>query len=329
MNYQPLSLLAFSVFFVSLSVGGQNLVPNPSFEEYEDCPGQTIGIQLATGWSDANTGTADYYNSCYTTGFVNMDVPNNFIGSQTALSGVAYAGIISYEKSTTPLHYREYVQTQISSPLIGGTEYFVSFNLAHADSCCFVTDDIGVYLSTTMINESNYLNINANPQIANVEGNLLNDNTNWVQIKGSFIATGGEEFIVLGNFKDDNSTDTLSVCTSSNLDFMSAYYYIDDVCISTDSTLCANYDYNGIKNEALINTFQIYPNPADNLLTIQNPKGVAYTYTLYNLNGSILFEQLQAQHSVKEVDLSSLAAGIYVLSIQSAGLIYNHKIAVR
>ena len=306
-----------------MTVFGQNLVPNPSFEEYSSCPGQTIGIQLANGWSDANTGTADYYNSCYTTGFVNMDVPNNFIGSQTALSGVAYAGIIAYEKSTTPLHYREYVQTELSSPLIGGTEYFVSFNLAHADSCCFTTDDIGVFLSTTMINESNYLNINSNPQIANFEDNFLNDNTNWVQIKGSFIATGGEEFIVLGNFKDDYSTDTLSVCTSSNLDFMSAYYYIDDVCVSTDSLTCAGTV--GIPSNSLEYLYDIILN--NHMLIIESNQNAAFNASIYDITGK-LHHQFVNQQNLVLYNTSHLNSGIYLITISNELERFTKKIFI-
>jgi hypothetical protein len=323
MNYQSLSLIAFSVFFVSLSVGGQNLVPNPSFEDTVSCPSTLADLSSITFWTAPTQGSPDYFNSCSSNS--DIDVPLNGFGNQIALSGNAYVGIGVYDTQSV-FSYREYIQVQLEQALSPGQEYFVEFHVSLSDFNDYGIQELGAYFSMFEINDNSMdTTLSFIPQIE-FSDSVITDQTNWTKVSGSFIATGYESHLLIGNFNRKQTT-TASQVSNNDIDY--AYYYIDDVCISTDSTLCANYDYNGIKNEALINTFQIYPNPADQLLTIKNPKGVAYTYTLYNLNGSILFEQLQAQHSVKEVDLSSLAAGIYVLSIQSAGLIYNHKIAVR
>jgi hypothetical protein len=56
---------------------------------------------------------------------------------------------------------------------------------------------------------------------------VLIDTMNWVRVSGIFIASGGERFIMLGNFYDDDQTDTLATPAFCVM----AYYYIDDVSV--------------------------------------------------------------------------------------------------
>ena len=45
----------------------QNLVPNPSFENYSACPENISEIDFALPWTSTTGATPDYYNSCSTT----------------------------------------------------------------------------------------------------------------------------------------------------------------------------------------------------------------------------------------------------------------------
>ena len=55
-------LFAF-LFFASQLKAQVNLVPNPSFEEYDTCPDLLDRVQYATHWMNFGN-SPDYYNSC-------------------------------------------------------------------------------------------------------------------------------------------------------------------------------------------------------------------------------------------------------------------------
>jgi hypothetical protein len=69
------------------------------------------------------------------------------------------------------------------------------------------------------------------PQIANDPAtNPLTDKINWMEIKGSFIANGTEEYITIGNFKHSVQSDTINL--NFNTPYVhESYYYIDDVSL--------------------------------------------------------------------------------------------------
>ena len=88
------SLVLLIIWICMMSPGkAQNLVPNPSFEEFTTCP-TTLGIGgplQCTPWFSYNS--ADYFNVC---GGFNTGVPNNAFGFQEARTGVAYVGCLLY-----------------------------------------------------------------------------------------------------------------------------------------------------------------------------------------------------------------------------------------
>lgn len=72
-------LLLFSLFFFHFSLftcSAQNLVPNPSFEEYDTCPTNQQQIQHAIGWS-AYRAMINYYNACASPISTDISVPAN------------------------------------------------------------------------------------------------------------------------------------------------------------------------------------------------------------------------------------------------------------
>lgn len=90
----------------AFSIHAQNLVPNPDFESYDNCPSNIGGGFLhCIPWENGNNGTSDYFNACDVTGFV--DVPSNVFGDQLAHSGDGYAGFFVRSQTTD---YFEYIQ---------------------------------------------------------------------------------------------------------------------------------------------------------------------------------------------------------------------------
>jgi hypothetical protein len=66
-------------------------------------------------------------------------------------------------------------------------------------------------------------------QIYNFGNPVISDTLNWTKISGIYLASGGESFITMGNFKDDASTQTQG--NEDTLAMPFSYYFIEDVSV--------------------------------------------------------------------------------------------------
>ena len=227
------------ILLITLSFA-QNLVPNPSFETYTSCPVGPGEITNATGWNNPDTSTADYYNVCNNATFPmpSMDVPSNIMGYQQARTGDGYAGIICNEVINFPPlpaiedDYREYLQVQLTSPLVAGVEYEVEFYWSLSNKSTHYVEELGAYFSNTSTFLQQSTALNFTPQVS-VSGTPLNDTVNWVLFHQSFVATGGEQYMIIGNFNNPSNTTsgTTGVASDISTGGDHAYYYIEDVSV--------------------------------------------------------------------------------------------------
>jgi len=203
-----------------------NLVPNPSFESYVNCPTTFGQFYECVGWFLPTAGTSDLFNACSPPGFPSVGVPVNTTGVQTAQDGVGYAGIIPY--SSAP-DYREYLEAALSAPLVNGFTYTLSFWVSLADTASLAVDRIGAYFSVGQVGPlGSDTPLPFTPQIESPVNVPLNNATGWTQISGSFVAAGGEDHIIIGSFRDDASTNTSpgpSVWPGG------AYYFVDGASV--------------------------------------------------------------------------------------------------
>lgn len=314
-------IVALLVLMFALTTQAQtNLVPNPSFETYTVCPYNQGQVPNATGWI-AGGDSPDYFNSC-DTNVPDFSVPHNWGGYQIPASGNAYCGIGTYLSEKFTPNTREFIGASLSVPLTNGTEYFVSFKTSLAidtgvGNCA--TNNLGAMFTInapvlgdpylgTYIPKINY-------------ANLITDTVGWTTVFGSFIADSAYQYIFIGNFYTDNNTDTLiinnndtTVINGKNICY--SYYYIDDVCLSTDSIFTKNYTWTGIEgyhnNQQQIN---LYPNPSVN--------GIFYTtVTLFNEQievFDVLGKSLNKFYvNGNIIDLSYLENGIYIIEINKS-----------
>src|SRR6185503_9492391 len=89
---------------------------------------------------------------------------------------------------------------------------------------------------------------------------IIKDQINWIRVSGSFIADSTYKYLIIGNFYDDAHTDTFD-CPDY------ALYYVDMICVSTDSLKCSGVSQ-GITPTQNMNSVYIYPNPANLILQI-------------------------------------------------------------
>lgn len=225
----PLPVATFAGLALALlatASSAQNLVVNPSFETYSTCPTAPSQIANATGWNSPTTGSPDYDHVCGTS--TTVQVPTNMWGTQAPKTGQAYAQMITYVGASAS-NFREYIQAPLTTPLVAGTSYQVSFWVSRGDNTQWACADIGAYLSVGPVGPIASFNpLPFTPQIQNTSG-ILTNATSWVQIQGTFVAAGGESHIVIGNFLGASASTATQVQTTGH---NNAGYYIDDVSVT-------------------------------------------------------------------------------------------------
>jgi OOP family OmpA-OmpF porin len=222
------------------------LICNGSFEYNLNIPNMTtgpVGSLDVCGWENLTNASPDYFTTSSPAPpsvLLNqsVNIPNSFVGPQTARTGNAMTGFIAGASAAGNWH--EYIYQTLQAPLTQGVTYTLSFYVkpsTNTTNAGHFANSIGAWFAS--FNDL-YLNpitstqgelLTATPQVT--YSGFVNNTTGWTQVSGTFIATGLEEYIVIGNF---GSTYNVSSSYQS-------YYFLDDVSLST-APLCnaINYD---------------------------------------------------------------------------------------
>ena len=217
------------LILVSLLSAGQNLIQNAGFEENTYCPTNfnQRTLRILKSWTQPTTATPDYFNACSK----KAGVPENVFGSEPAVEGDGYAGIVTY--TSTKRNYREYLQTKLTRKLQAGEMICVEYWLSAADKALYVTDGFGAYFSQSEVKRNDQKRIEVLPQVANPRLHILDEKDTWVKISDTFIAQGGEEYLTLGNFGPDNLLNILKRTERDGAEGTSnwGYVYVDAVVV--------------------------------------------------------------------------------------------------
>lgn len=227
-----ISLLVL-VIFRSTSFG-QNLVPNPSFEDYKACPVKLgNAAQDLQGWSMPTLGSTDFFHQCSAT----MGVPDNFNGSQSPKDGLGYVGFYAY----APNDYREYLQVRLISPLIKDSTYTLTYYLSLSERSDYAVAGIDVLFTFKMLSVKSKKPLTKKNWIGpgrakyhyleDTRSNFYENTENWQKVSTTFTANGSERYLILGNFKSNQQTRVINTGISSN---KGAYYYLDAISIKPD-----------------------------------------------------------------------------------------------
>jgi len=240
-------ILLFSFLLACVSAAAQNLVPNPGFENTTPtCGIFGFGMLNSTTppWISPNAGSPDICHSSLAITCPNTTVgstSNSRWGSEPPHGGNAYAAMITY-CSGCASETREYLQVQLSSPMVVGQTYAVEFYVSPGENCLWVTNNIGAYLSTTPPTSATWPSLPFTPQINYT--NVISNANGWTQISGLVTATAPYSYITIGNFFTDANT-TINAGAGP---LIWAVYFVDDISVSLsipvltvngDSTICS------------------------------------------------------------------------------------------
>jgi OmpA-OmpF porin, OOP family len=229
-----------SPIFAQIPEGaGPNLVPNPSFEDRK--PNVSLPKDDADGSAAFRLTIADWLSPTYTTPDW-IIIPQSKVAeakrkgqaTNEAHTGFKMVGILTHNpKSERSDTYREYIQVKLTTPTKPNKEYYFEFWACIDHNSKFASNNLGIFLSPAPITRNDAGNKWA-PILDIVPDKNHSDVINekkreWVRISGTVTPTSSCNFLIIGNFFDNNAT-IMKEINSAGI-FENSYYLIDDVAL--------------------------------------------------------------------------------------------------
>jgi hypothetical protein len=234
------------VLFLTMSFGQNsslkaqtNLVPNPSFEQYTNCPDNSsvanVIISKPNFWYKPDRG--GYLNACANGTALAGGVPYHPLlvgfGYQPTKTGNGYIDLF-YANAIN-----NYFQVKLIDSLKANKYYYAEYyvNLVNISKIACNNQSMLFTKNAIYVDTANNAPIlPANPQITNYGNPIIADTVNWVKVSGIFKAQGGEQFLTLGNFRD-LLNDTKRIIFQT-IGYGGAAYYADDVAVYELDSFC-------------------------------------------------------------------------------------------
>ena len=302
---------------------GENLVPNPSLDEFSICPFNMTQINYAFPWSQPlYQSTSDYFNQCMFDGNPTQLDTAYFGNIHWRSRGMAY--LIIWEDWGNP-PWREYIEVPLKRQLEAGQCYYGEFWILTHNVSKVGIDAIGMYFSDTLVKVLNYtvigtdtlnwvIPIYANPQIANPTGHILRDTAQWEKVSGTFTATGTETAMIMGCFKHDNEINYEQI---TGTPYQSARYFYDDFVLCKCEDTIPPDTIKPIEPQ-----LEVYPNPANNNLFILfngYDQTQAIELEIFNVLGELVMnKQIISNSEPSSVSTDQLSPGCYILLLRTA-----------
>ena len=255
-------LLIVCILFLSdSSLAGQdriiNLVPNHSFEElrnlplkrtrrpinrYEPTSGYIPFLANLNFWFKGTQTTPDLRITSHN---LYLDCSRRFDDCDKAKTGTKMIGLMAWLKNSYMEDYREYLQVKLRKPLESNKETYISFWVSKEREAKLASNNIGLFFSMKKIFKETEGPFNIKPQI-NCDSIINENKKQWVKIKRSFVPNHSYQYVTIGNFFNNENTDTITFENYSASPFNPkyAYYLIDDVQIWQEVDTAGVYTFN-------------------------------------------------------------------------------------
>lgn len=250
-------MIAVIAIFTCFAVNAQNKISNSGYETYSSLPDNYGQLSRATGWVNPlgfTAGSPDYFNTLGSFHISDKIAPK---------SGKGYAGTFTELRSSNinADDYKEYMTIPLSSTLVAGATYTLSFYTAHLygtapasfnqpaginfyDLPAIEQGYLGAVFSTAAPVASNTVG-NTSPRWTSIKndfgvGRTLIPNTNtdvygepsrnaWVKVSLQYTAVGTEQYITIGQFRPG--------ATTLSSDLNGVYYVYDSFSLTVPVVL--------------------------------------------------------------------------------------------
>lgn len=229
----------WSTFFV-LAQKKENLIPNGSFEVYQDCPDEFGWVRIGgvAHWKATPPDcTPDYFHECSS----NFSPQNNSCGKISPQEGKGMLGLIirvghSPTKSIEDLFYREHVQVRLKESLKHRNRYVFTMYVSLAEYSSYAISKIGVLFTKNPI----LVNDKFSAQ-AQIETDFIDTKGAWVKVCDTLIAEGDEAYLTLGEFMSFSKKDIRKIdenpAHEKMFSYHRAYYFFDNLSLYWLDTL--------------------------------------------------------------------------------------------
>jgi outer membrane protein OmpA-like peptidoglycan-associated protein len=288
-----------------------NLVPNPGFESIDGKKLKKQGqVEMAKGWFSPTQVNADVFAS--DAGADLVKTPDNYRGKEAPADGSNYAGIVAF--SFGDKLPRTYLMAKLDAPLKKGSKYCVQFQVSLSDLSKYACNNIGAHLSKKAVERADKGTIIAGTHVKHSMNKVFDQQFGWETICTIVESTGGEEWIVIGNFTSNKETKNTQMKKPASMgtakQTADAYYYIDNVKVfyldSIEQCLCEKPKV-AIEKTDVIYTKQVISNKE---LTFEEKLDNASIY-FYELS-DVLTESAENELRLLAEDIKNQTEVIYI-----------------
>lgn len=234
-----LLLCLFCLGFSTILKAQINLVPNGQFEETVTCGGNSSAMNFAMkDWFVPQNDTVKIENTC---SYIDWW---RFLRSKKIGLGGSYSGFIETYYKGFPDDFinsgRRYLAVKLKQRLVAGQQYYFEMYTRSVDTfpnyqlvnTVFTSGQDVAFVKETPLFDfdlpRHFL------EIRPVFRSKFMNNYNWQKVNGCFTASGDEVYMVIGNFRSDANTETVTT-GKHNSNFpngLTSYYAIDNVVLT-------------------------------------------------------------------------------------------------
>jgi hypothetical protein len=308
-----------------------------------------VGNGYLSNWfcAKASPDFLNYYNNIDTTGAARcwggggMRIPNSVYGFQYPRTDSCYVGLATYfseQQNNWAGHtykYREWIGVKLLDTLKQGKCYEFKMYISRGEKSNRIISSIGAYFSPDSLFEA-YTDTSPfyispwplDSELVQIQHNpweTIYDTTDWLEITGIFNANGNEEYLYLGNFLNDEQYPIVMIDTLQSNPFCQiSYFFIDDVSLYEIDEPCGV----GI-NENIVSKIKIYPNPAQDFVSIELPKNYNQAQlSIYNLTGQLVLQKQIIQPN-QTMPITELGNGMYIFVVESGDrVVWRERVVI-
>lgn len=216
---------------------GQNLVPNPGFEQYKHLPcedGLYFMEALLKEWIQPIPTTPDYWNTLAAPDcLLNPTIVHDSARTGNGMIGIVTASFEAGSKS----EYKEYLEVKLSSPVKKGGFYNVEFygksRIENPDpfpSAKFEANNLGAAFSDSLIHIAEGANSPDHLSLRSVIKSQHVVTSEWTKIGACVTPRSNSKYLLIGNFNSIDSTKLVKTAPGV-IDYAYTYYFVDDVTV--------------------------------------------------------------------------------------------------
>jgi len=222
--FQSIPWPTLLLLLLSQKIHGQNLVPNPSFEDVNTC--------------------AEFDQPCSPSAwfYLSRKLTTGYFPRFPSATGSRHLQIVAASRLTVN---RQYWETLLLCPLEAGERYTVSLKVAsprsstQLNTSCPNLRDIGFWFTTRFVFVQGDSILQPRGYLSFVGATTKDLKNGWFEIKKEFVPTSNSTILIAGNFVRAENADIMDQRNSSNstIDIL-----IDDISIvRMNGTTCAGY----------------------------------------------------------------------------------------